>query len=146
MHLGPKSKTESMEIDSGSQVNSTPRSTFQSLGIKCPLQETPKRLTAYDGGNIKVDSYIRLDCTYNDKTISEEFYVVETNSTQILGLNACVSLELIKLILAVDSDTSHTCPFTKEIVLDKHSEVFDSIGQLQVHFENGPMLVRIPLS
>ena len=90
--------------------------------------------------------YIRLDCTYNDKTISEEFYVVETNSTPILGLNACVSLELIKLSLAVDSDTSHTCPLTKEIVLDKHSEIFDSIGQLRVHFENGPMLVMITWS
>ena len=83
---------------------------------------------AYDGGNLKVDSYTRLDCTYNDKTISEEFYVVETHSTPILGLNACVSLELI--ILAVNSDTSHTCPLTKEIVLDKYSDVFDGIGQL----------------
>ena len=130
IHLGPKSKTISMKIDSGSQVNILPRSTFQSLGIKCPLQKTPKRLTAYDGGNLKVDGYIRLDCTYNNKTISEEFYVVETNSTPILGLNACVSLELIKLILAVDSDTPHTCPLTKEIVLDKYSDVFDGIGHL----------------
>ena len=119
-----------MKIDSGSQVNILPRSTFQSLDIKCPLQKTPKRLTAYDGGNLKVDGYIRLDCTYNNKTISEEFYVVETNSTPILGLDACVSLELIKLILAVDSDPSHTCPLTKEIVLDKYSDVFDGIGQL----------------
>ena len=128
IHFGPKSKTESMKIDSGSQVNILPRSTFQSLGIKCPLQKTPRRLTAYEGGNLKVDGYIRLACTYNNKTISEEFYVVETNSTPILGLNACVSLELIKLILAVDTDTSHTFPLTKEIVLDKYSDVFDGIG------------------
>ena len=130
IYLGPKSKTVNMKIDSGSQVNILPKATFQSLGIKCPLQKTPKRLTAYDGGNLKVDGYIRLNCTYNNKTISEEFYVVETNSTPILGLNACVSLELIKLILAVDSDTPHTCPLTKEIVLDKYSDVFDGIGQL----------------
>ena len=52
IHLGPKSETVSMEIDSGPQVNSIPRSTFQSLGIKCPLQETSEGLTAYDGGNI----------------------------------------------------------------------------------------------
>ena len=102
-HLGPKSKTVSIKIDSCSQVNILTRSIFQSLGIKCPLKKTPKRLTAYDAGNLKVDVYIRLDYTYNDKTISEEFNVVETNSTPILGLNACVSLELIKLILAVDS-------------------------------------------
>ena len=81
-----------MKIDSGSQVNILTRSIFQSLCIKCPLKKTPKRLTAYDAGNLKVDVYIRLDFTYNDKTISEEFDVVETNSTPILGLNACVSL------------------------------------------------------
>ena len=73
IHLGPKSKTISMKIDSGSQVNILPRSTFQSLGIKCPMQKTPKRLTAYDGGNLKVDGYTTLDITYNNKTISEEF-------------------------------------------------------------------------
>ena len=81
-----------MKIDSGSQVNILTRSIFQSLAIKYPLKKTPKRLTAYDAGNLKVDVYIRLDFTYNDKTISEEFYVVETSSTPILGLNACVPL------------------------------------------------------
>ena len=74
-----------MKIDSGSQVNILPRSTFQSPGIKCRLQKTPKRLTAYGGGNFKVGGYIRLDCTYNDKTISEEFYVAETKSSPIRG-------------------------------------------------------------
>ena len=137
IYLGPKSKTVSMKIDSGSQVNILPRSTFQSPGIECPLQKTPKRLTAY-GCNLKVDSYIRLDCAYNDKTISEEFYVVETNSTPILGLNACVSLELFKLIFAVDSYTSHTCPLTKVIVLDKYNDVFDGICQLPGECEKLP--------
>ena len=41
-----------------------------------------------------------------------------------------MSLELIKLILAVDSDTSHTCPLTKEIVLDKYNDVLDGVGHL----------------
>ena len=45
IHLGPKSKIVSMKIDSGSQVNILPRSTFQSLGIKCPLQKTPRHTT-----------------------------------------------------------------------------------------------------
>ena len=85
-----------------------------------------------------IDGYIRLDYTYNNKTISEKFYVVENNSTPILGLNACVSLELIKVILAVDSYASHTCPLTKEIVLDKYSDVFGQMDQVWIYH-----LVRI---
>ena len=42
IQLGPKSKTVSMKKFSGSQVNILHRAIFQSLGIKCPLQKTPK--------------------------------------------------------------------------------------------------------
>ena len=134
-----------MKIDSGSQVNIIPISIFQSLSIKCPLQNTTKRLTAYNGTQLKVDGYVRLDCKYNDKIISDEFYIVDTNSAPILCLNTCLTLDLIKLVLTVDSDISQSSPLTKETVLEKYSDVFEGIGRLPGECYIYPKLEAIPV-
>ena len=128
--LGPKEHIISMKIDSGSQVNVIPKSIYHSLGINGPLQNTNKRLTAYDGTSLKVDGYVRLKCTYNDKSNIADFYIVDTNSSPILGLDACLSLDLIKLVLSVGSGDQPTTQLTKESVLAKYADVFDGIGQL----------------
>ena len=61
----------------------------------------------------------------------EDFYIVDSNSSPFIGLDACLSLDLIKLVLAVDSEAEPSIPITKENVLTKYSDVFDGFGQLQ---------------
>ena len=79
--LGPKSKIISMKLDSGSQVNIIPKSIFRSLGVNAPLQKTNKCLTAYGKKPLKVYSYIKLQCLYKGRKTTEDFYIVDTNSS-----------------------------------------------------------------
>ena len=123
----------SMKIDTGAQVNVLPRSIFRSLGKSCPLQPSQKKLTVYNGQHLKVDGYLTLPCEYNGQISNEEFYIVDTNSSPILGLQTCLKLNLIKLVL------SNTCSLntslTKEQILGKYSDVFTGIGKLPGEFE-----------
>lgn len=128
--LGPKSKIISMKLDSGSQVNIVPKSIFRSLGVSVPLQKTNKRLTAYDRKPLKVDGYIKLQCLHNGRKTTEDFYIVDTNSSPILALDTCLYLDLIKFVLTVESDATLCRPYDKENVLQKYGDVFDGIGQL----------------
>ncbi|XP_053380789.1 uncharacterized protein K02A2.6-like [Mercenaria mercenaria] len=123
----------SMKINSGAQVNCLPRSVYASLKIAGPLTPNQKRLTGYDGKPLKVDGIIKLPLKYNGQTFYEEFYIVGSRSQPIIGLQTCLKLNVMKLVLAVGSD-SHP---TKESVLGQYPDIFQGIGQLpgecQIH-------------
>lgn len=117
-----------MKIDTGAQVNVIPRSQYMALNIKGPLQYTNKRLTAYGGKALTIDGYRKLPCTYKNKTTHAEFYIVDSpGSSPILGLETCLSLGLINLVLSMQTES----PMTKQSVLTTYAEVFDGIGKLK---------------
>lgn len=127
VQIGIGIKTLRMKIDTGAQVNVIPSSHFASLGIKGPLQHTSKRLTAYGGKPLNVLGYRKLKCTHKDKTSHAEFYVVDSpNACPILGLETCLSLGIVNLLLSVDSNL----PLDKETVLTEYADVFNGIGLL----------------
>ena len=95
-------------------MNIIPRSIFRSLGIKHPLHTTPKALTAYDGTPLKVDGQINLTCTYHNKKLEAQFFIVDTSSSPILGLETCLALNLMKLVLAVQNEET---AYTKQDVI-----------------------------
>lgn len=57
--------------------------------------------------------------------------IVDTSSSPIIGLQTCVKLNLIKLVLATNAST----PLTKQEVLSKYSDVFTGVGKLPGEFE-----------
>ena len=128
INVGPKSTSLKFKIDSGAQVNIIPRSIFRSLGIKHPLCTTHKALTAYDGTPLKVDGQITLTCTYHSKKLEAQFFIVDTTSTPILGLETCLALNLMKLVLAVQNEETS---YTKQDVISKYADIFDGLGELE---------------
>jgi len=44
-----------------------------------------------------------LECKYKDTTAMKEIYVVSTQSPPVLGLQACLDMGLVKLVLSVDA-------------------------------------------
>lgn len=128
-----------------------PRSTYRSLGVKAPLHKSQKRLYAYDGTALQVDGHIRLPCKYNGNTLTQEFYIVNTNSTPIVGLETCLALNLMKLVLA----TSETESLTKDNILSKYQDIFEGIGCLpgecEIHLRSDAIPVvhpprRVPIA
>ena len=129
------SKMLGMKIDTGAQVNVIPISIYRQLGIKGPLKPCNTRLTAYDGKPLSVEGSTSIPCKYNGQTFHEEFFIVRSGSSPILGLQACLRMNLVKLVLAMNSTTSSQIqvseqPLTKHDVISKYSDVFTGIGQL----------------
>ena len=115
------------KIDTGAQVNIIPKKYFDLITPKPTMKPTSQRLTSYCGARIPVTRVCELSCSYKDNLSSrQQFFVVETSAAPIIGYRSSLDLDLIKLVLNINS-TSSRVPFLKE----KHKEVFKGIGKLE---------------
>ncbi|XP_045182664.2 uncharacterized protein K02A2.6-like [Mercenaria mercenaria] len=145
IEVGPKYKDVEFKLDTGSHVNIIPRSIWNCLGIHDPLRPTDRKLTAYDGTYLKVDGQANLKVRHKDTAVVslEEFYVVNTSSTPLLGLKTCISMNLI--MINVDN---LDMALNKEDVLSRYPDIFQGIGQLpgecEIHLKQDAIPVIHP--
>ena len=86
---------------------------YKKLKRKPALEKTTSKLYGYTGKELAVKGSWALTCTYKGLQHRDIFHIVDTprNSQPILGLQACLKLNLIKLVLSVNPQPS---PMTKE--------------------------------
>ena len=70
------------------------------------LEHTNTKLTGYGGTKLKVKGKCSLQCFYKNSKIVGTFHVVDTNSPTVLGLQSCVDLGLIQLVMSVSSNNN----------------------------------------
>jgi hypothetical protein len=126
LNVGPQEKKIMFKIDSGAQVNIIPLHKFAALEIKGSLKNTNIKLSAYNGTSLKVQGTIRLQCSYDGKKSYLDFYIVDSPSSPILGLDTCMSMNLIKFVSGIE----HKHFYTKDTVVSKYSDVFTGLGTL----------------
>lgn len=63
-----------------------------------------------------------MPCRYKDRKTLMNFYVVSMQALPILGLKACLDLDLIKLVLSVNALKED------KSILEEYADVFDGIG------------------
>ena len=123
--------TVRFKLDSGAQANIIPSSVYTRLRQieKVPLQPSTSKYFGYTGKQLIVQGSITLDCSYKGHTYRGVFHIVEppTSSQPILGLKACLQLELMKLIMSIDSST----PMTRDSVFREYSQLFTGLGELE---------------
>ena len=78
------------KIDTSAQVNVLPKSDFDKLSINQPLTQSTVTLRGYGGRELDTLGTCDLNCTYKD-------------APAVLGLKSCVDMNLVKLILSVDT-------------------------------------------
>ena len=144
--IGPKSVPIGFKIDTGSQANILPEKVYDKLGLLGVLQIPKSKLSAYSGSLLHILGVCRLSCECKQDI---EFYVVDTKGPPILGLQSCLSLELIKFVYSVDIivpgisdakplvtkqdaslDHCHQAgshPLDKSSVLKEYSDIFKGI-------------------
>ena len=140
LEVGQKHFQTSFKVDTGSQVNILPSSTFYKLGIKTALQKPSTTLTAYDGKTLNTLGFITLPCKRDRRSLDVAFYVVETKSQPILRLKTCIDFDIVKLVLSCDTHVSDKDKdglksldpdrpgLTKQSVLKQFTKVFDGVG------------------
>ena len=124
------------KIDTGSQGNILPLRTYlqiypQHVRNGKPINTTPSEtvLTAYNGTPIKQHRYITLPCTYKNKTSKFRFYIADTNSSVIFGLDMCIKLGIVELNYNINTEQSAPIRSFEQVV-DEYPDRFSGIGKL----------------
>ena len=128
VNIGPKKTPIKFKIDTGSQVNIIPLSTFRELNIKHPLLPPETQLSSYTGNPLNVRGTINLNCRYKAKQIETLFYVVETSRTPLMSLKTSLDLSLIQLIYSVDNPGGSNEICTKEQIMREYPDLFKGVG------------------
>lgn len=99
------------KVDIGAEVSVMSRSSAKGLGI-ARVRKCNTTVTAYTGKPIPIISKVDLDisvvCAGSPRQCIETFYVVDQNSTALLGMPAIRALRLIPAIDQVSSTTSES--------------------------------------
>ena len=135
------------KIDTGAQANVIPRSLYQKMTKPPSLSPCKEKLVGYSGQELNVVGHIQLEGAYKAKTYQGMFYIVDTHpyAQPVLGLQACLRLELIKLVLFLSSNKR----LTKENILQDYSHLFTGLGELKgdttIHLKEGaPPTIHSP--
>ena len=131
------------KLDTGVQANIIPKSVFDQLNPKPELWSTNQRLTSYCGAKIPVLGACDLKCSHKtSSTAMHKFYIVDSWSAPITSYQSSISLDLIKLILNVNSGEPQMC------IQDQCKKVFDGISRLEgecnIHLKDGLVLNAYP--
>ena len=123
VEIGTKRHKVKFKIDTGAQTSIIPANTFHKLFGNVVLGPPASRLSAYGGQRLEVKGSCKLTCRHREKTVMQGFDIVYTAAPPVLGMRACLDLNLVKLIHLVDAQ-----PPTHTSILQEFSDVFEGIG------------------
>ena len=111
------------KIDTGSQANVITNKVFiKDKSSNSVLVKSSLRLTSYTGDRLKVLGKTKLMCMGHEL----DFYVTNSKQMSLLGFKASQDLGLIKVVLAVNSNS--TCELDR--LIREHQKVFSGLGCL----------------
>ena len=110
-------KCVNFKLDTGAEVNVMPMKVFKTFQ-QVELKPTEVRLTSYTGQQLDVAGQAEFECSHKGKQSKLKFVVVKTNAVPLLGFRSCQELNLIKVILAVDTVKPE----------EEYQDVFKGIG------------------
>ena len=108
------------KIDTGAQANVISTKLYRKLNPRPTLHKTKTKLTAYNNQPIKVEGRCIVNLLHKSVKYPTLFIVAETESSPVIGLQACQRLNLVKRI-----DTNSNSDFINE-----YSDCFGEIGTL----------------
>ena len=120
IEIGTEGTELKFKLDTGAQVNSIPLKKYRSLTSECELHPTTCRLNSHGGEQLLVKGTCK--CKYKQSDMMLDFYIVDIRGPAVLGLNACLDMDLIKIVLSV------TTPEATENVMDDFAGVFTGRG------------------
>lgn len=92
---------------------------------------------------LNVKGACRLTCRYKEKNVMLDFDIIDANAPPVLGMRACLDLNLIKIIHTVNAQPK---PYTN--IMDEYADVFEGIGlfagECTIHLKLGATPVVCP--
>ena len=123
LQIGKKRHKLKFKIDTGAQANVIPADTFHDLFGNVVLSPQASKLSGYGGHVLNVKGACRLTCRYKEKTVMLDFDIIDANAPPVLGMRACLDLNLVKIIHTVNAQ-----PDPHMNIIDEYADVFEGIG------------------
>lgn len=143
IEVGSELQKMKFKLDTGAQVNIIPENKIRDVIGVSQLNPATRRLSGYGGEPLSVRGTCRLQCKHKGTKAMQEFYVVDTQAPPILGLRACLEMDLIKLVLSVQTDTRQS-----DDLLSEFADVFEGIGEFpgecKIHIDPNAVPVVYP--
>lgn len=115
------------KIDTGAMANVIPMKIFKSLGYeRNKICQTTTQLKSYTGSILKTLGKVSLKCKIKSNSYDIEFFVIDSDSQPILGLESSTQLNLIKRI-----ETVNACLNSYDTIKEKFRDVFTGTGCLK---------------
>lgn len=109
------------KLDTGAEVNVLPLSFIRDNKLYPKLEKCNVRLQAFGGFVVEPVGKIKCLVESKRKLCNVEFLIVKYCQNPIIGLNACIELDLIKKVESLDNKD-------KSEVYAQNREVFDGLG------------------
>ncbi|KFM62105.1 Retrovirus-related Pol polyprotein from transposon 17.6, partial [Stegodyphus mimosarum] len=128
------------KLDTGSEVNVLPVKIYKILSAKNSnliLNKCNVVLEAFGGSKVKPDGSLMLQCSSDGEDHTLEFLIVSSKHIRpLLGIDACVKLNLIQFINKVEISNKGkldqytiVLPPSKDQFVINNSEVFEGVGK-----------------
>ncbi|KAK9679751.1 hypothetical protein QE152_g39749 [Popillia japonica] len=102
------------KLDTGAQCNVLPLRWIQILRLEENVIQSDQKIITYRGNELNVLGYIILNCNVRGKDFNIKFLVADVSSKLIIGLDACVKLNLIAKVNTIELKENLKCKFVEE--------------------------------
>ena len=108
-----------VKVDTGAEVTAISDSTWKSLNITKPLEETGISLHGPDNKNLKILGKISLALTHDQRCCTQDVYIIKDLKSDLLGLPAIKELELLLNVCSVGNGKS---------IISQYPSLFTGLG------------------
>lgn len=121
-------KSVQFKLDSGAQCNVLPCNVFEKLNLPMVnVEPNNTKILSYDNNELDCIGSVVLDSIVNGIRCKIKFVIVKTKSVPILGLNACVKLNLMKRVSSLLVDNK---AFSSQVsFINMYKNVFTGVGK-----------------
>ena len=124
LEIGKARHKLKLKIYTGAQANVIPVNIFHKILGNITLGPSDSNISGYGGRRLEVKGACKLACRYKQKTAMLDFDIVYAeNAPPVLGLRACLDLNMIKIVHMVDAQPKAHTNITEEF-----ADVFKGIG------------------
>jgi hypothetical protein len=111
------------KLDTGSSVHILSKRKFKSLNTRITLQAPDSKLISYSGVTSNV---LGKTCKYRTAQVTVDFYIVNSDASSLIGLQASIDFLLIKL--THDINCQNTQYMTIVSVMSEYGDLFMCVG------------------
>lgn len=126
------------KLDTGAQCNVLPLKRLKSLNVKYKLEPANFKVVTYANKELDTLGSVTLDAIVRGRKGKIKFVVVDTTNVPILGLNTCVTLNLLQRLDDIKSDLDNPTSNvpkpkinSKDDLVKKYEDVFTGVGKFQ---------------